>query len=369
MSNAFKANNFAKINVSISVCSLSIYVLLIMGAKLEIIFKLRKNKLIFYKNCNMKDQFCGNKVFKIKGEHLITTRLEWVANGEMYALRILKVVEIVEAMLVRQVQTYAPIKTQDEEIEVVAYAHTRTESHFAKHIARFERCSCAVVALAQRPNVACIEEECAIKTAKETRTILEVGLELNIASLVEVGNIGTVGVVSARSDATHIESTYAVSTTHIELLAIRRTLGVAISPNNTSIDVPNERVILTNAPCLGEIGLHFDELSVRIPKQTLLFLCPFLPESHISKRENIGRFAERQLPEDRVMICGRRLLCKGVAHLWHELVAHSHLQIRASTEHIAESVSHVLHIFKLQDEWRELMLHRGFGMQGVSEFG
>ena len=89
-------------------------------------------------------------------------------------------------------------------------------------------------------------------------------------------------MIATRTDTAHVERTYAVGTTYIELLAVRRAYRIAIRPYNTHVHVSDERAVLRHLPRLAIVGLHFQELSVRILEHRLLLVSPLLAERHIS---------------------------------------------------------------------------------------
>ena len=61
--------------------------------------------------------------------------LERIADGEMQRLVAAELIDVVEAALrglIRHMQTNTPVKTQDEEVEVVAQADTRAEGYLVE---------------------------------------------------------------------------------------------------------------------------------------------------------------------------------------------------------------------------------------------
>ena len=264
-------------------------------------------------------------------------------------------------------QTYTPIEAKHEEVEVIAYADARADRHLLKHVLRFEHRTRTVAVAAQRPHVACVEEQCAVEVAEHTRTILEVHLQLQVAGLVEIREVRSLGMIATRTDTAHVERTYAVGAAYIELLAVRCAYRIAIRPYNTHVHVSDERAVLRHLPRLAVVGLHFQKLSVRILEHRLLLVVPLLAERHVSERKQIGSLAHRHLPEDRIVKARRRLVCECVAHLRHKLVAHRHKQVRTLVDEIGEGGRHVLHVFVLQYERRELVLHDGSRLRLVCQ--
>jgi len=165
-------------------------------------------------------------------------------------------------------------------------------------------------------------------------------------------------MVATRTNAAHVERTDAIGTTYVELLAVGRTDSVAVCPYHAHIDVSDELAMFGQLPRLAIVGLHLQELRIRVLEHCFLLISPLLAERHITKRKKVGSLAQRHLPEDWVMKSGWRLVRERVAHLRHKLVAHRHKQIRTLVHQFGESRCHVLHVFVLNDEWRELMMHK-----------
>lgn len=146
----------------------------------------------------------------------------------MQALAILELADIVEARLIRQMQAHAPVKTDDDEVHVIAQTDARAQGHLLQRVLYLELATRPIVVV-QIPHITCIEEHSAVEIAKQPRPVLKVGQELDVARLVEVIAFGRCGiVVTARTDRAYGERSDAVGTANIELLAVRRILRVAI---------------------------------------------------------------------------------------------------------------------------------------------
>ena len=109
-------------------------------------------------------------------------------------------------------------------------------------------------------------------------------------------------MICTRTYAAHIEGTYAVGASHIELLAVRCADGIAVGPDKTGTDVTDELTVVAHGPCLAEVGLYLEELRIRILEHLLGFLVPLLAGCHISQRQEIGSLAHYHLPVDRTTI-------------------------------------------------------------------
>ena len=88
--------------------------------------------------------------------------LEWISYSEVQTLRVLKMIEVVESILVGHVYAYAPVEAQNKEVHIIAYAYTGTKSCPLKYVLQAKLRACAVAIIAQSPYVACIKEECTI---------------------------------------------------------------------------------------------------------------------------------------------------------------------------------------------------------------
>ena len=117
--------------------------------------------------------------------------LERIAYGEMESLIVLEavVVEIARlARIERHVQTNTPVKTQNEEIEVVTKSDTRSYRQIAEKAAKTEtavfihflQLLYIIERFIGKPHVTSIEEHSTMKVAKQLATIFKVTNELDI---------------------------------------------------------------------------------------------------------------------------------------------------------------------------------------------
>ena len=95
-------------------------------------------------------------------------------------------------------------------------------------------------------------------------------------------------MVAARADGAHGEGADAVGATHVELLAVGRVLRVAVSPDDTGVDVTNQRTVLRELPRLDHLRLNLEELGIGIVEHLLAFLAPFPARHHVAERQQVG---------------------------------------------------------------------------------
>ena len=123
--------------------------------------------------------------------------LERIADGEMQRLVATELIDVVEAALrglIRHMQTYTPVKSQDEEVEVVAQADACSHRHLLKEfteteISLFKHNGNVIDAdfqILTKPHVTGIEEHGTVQVAKQPLAIFQVGLQLHITILQEI---------------------------------------------------------------------------------------------------------------------------------------------------------------------------------------
>ena len=126
-----------------------------------------------------------------------------------------------------------------------------------------------------------------MEVAEEFLTILQVGYELEVTILHQIGTFTSTASVDGHeltwSDATHGEGTNAVGTTYIEQFTERSLVGVTIGCNDAQVDMSHQLGVGTQRPRLGEVGLYLQELRVRIVQQFLVLLVPLLATDHITQ--------------------------------------------------------------------------------------
>lgn len=240
----------------------------------------------------------------------------------MQTLRILETVHIIESALVGHMYTDTPVETQHKELQVVANAYACAQRHVLQQILHLQLRPFTIAVVAHCPYVAGIYKECSIQIAEQTRTILHIGLKLYIARLVHIRQSRLIGVVTARTNAAHIEGTYAVGTAHIELLTVWSCTGIAVRPYHACIDMTHQLAVVRHLPRLAIVGLYLQELSVWVLEHRLSLLVPLLSARQIAKRQQIGSLAHRHLPIYRIAEGRARLISERIAHLRHKLVGH-----------------------------------------------
>ena len=151
----------------------------------------------------------------------------------MECLAVLEAVNVKEARLsclVRYMQCKAPIKTENEEVEVITQSDTCSQCHITEEILQRELgVLIAVLSFIQIvgtvlevPYITGIQEKGAMEITKQLRTILQVTHKFDVAILHEVRD-GFVFITgeTARTQSANGEGSYAVGTAHIEQLGIR----------------------------------------------------------------------------------------------------------------------------------------------------
>ena len=123
--------------------------------------------------------------------------LERIADGEMQRLVAAELIDVVEAALrglIRNMQTYTPVKSQDEKVEVVAQTDACSHRHLLKEFTEMEislfkhngKVIDADLQIFTKPHVTGIEEHGAMQVAKQPLAIFQVGLQLHITILQEI---------------------------------------------------------------------------------------------------------------------------------------------------------------------------------------
>ena len=136
------------------------------------------------------------------------------------------------ACFVWHVQCNAEVEAYDKEIEVMAYAYTSARSELLEDTVGLEFCSWSVVVVFHQPYIASIEECGSIEATHDIEAVFEVGLQLDVAGLVEICIMGVGRNIVAWTYAAYGKCPYAVGSSHIELLAVGGTLGVAVGHDN-----------------------------------------------------------------------------------------------------------------------------------------
>ena len=222
---------------------------------------------------------------------------ERIADGNMEGLTILETSHIKEAALaslVGHMKGDTPVDTDNQEVEIVAQADTCADGELLEEILHLKlctlvECSIGVIALIilEVPHVTYVEEHSAVEVAEEFLTILQVGYELEVTILYQIGTFTSTASVDGheltRSDATHGEGTDTVGTTYIEQFTERSLVGVTIGCDDAQIDMSHQLGVGTQRPRLGEVGLYLQELRVRIVQQFLVLLVPLLSTDHITQ--------------------------------------------------------------------------------------
>ena len=127
-------------------------------------------------------------------------------------------------------QCEAPIKTENEEVEVITQSDTCSQCHITEEILQRELGVLIAVlsfiqivgAVLEVPYITGIQEKGAMEITKQLRTILQVTHKFDVAILHEVrDSFVFVTGETARTQSANGEGSYAVGTAHIEQLGIR----------------------------------------------------------------------------------------------------------------------------------------------------
>ena len=171
-------------------------------------------------------------------------------------------------------------------------------------------------------------------------------------------------MVAAGAHGPHGEGPYAVGTAHIELLAVGRHRGIAVAPHHARVHMAHQPAVLGEPPRLHELGLELEKLGIRILEQLLALRVPAAAGGGIAQRQQVAGLAHRGLPPQGAAAGGAGVGVD-ILHLGHELVAHGVLQVAVGAENGVEGGRGLAHVLEREDQRRELMAHRGRGLQRV----
>ena len=136
------------------------------------------------------------------------------------------------------------VETEDEEVDVVTKAYAGAGGEVGEEVSPRELSAGTRGVVAQQPHVADVEEDGAGQVTHETETILGVGLQLDVANLINVG----VGVIPIRGEATGAdaadgEGPDAVGSADVELLAVRSGRGIAVAVDDAAPDAEGKALV------------------------------------------------------------------------------------------------------------------------------
>lgn len=180
------------------------------------------------------------------------------------------VVESLSRGGVGRVEPDAEVEAQHQEVEVVAQAGAGAQGDVAER-ARRELAVGARRVVAQQPYVAGVEEYRAVQAAEEAGPQLQVGLELEVARLVDVGVLLVLAMVGARPDGAHGEGAYAVGAAGVELVGVRRVEAVAVAVDGAGEEARGQfEAVARQAEGFVRLGRYLDKLRERTAEEILV---------------------------------------------------------------------------------------------------
>jgi len=114
---------------------------------------------------------------------------EGIADGEVVAEGLAKTGHVVVAPLagiVGGMDANAEVEADDKEVQVVAYAYACSERYLLAKVLEGELAARLVLGLPKQPDITRIEEGSTLQMADNREAVLEVGLQLQVAHLVNV---------------------------------------------------------------------------------------------------------------------------------------------------------------------------------------
>ena len=146
------------------------------------------------------------------------------------------VIETIFPGVVRQMKADTPVESENEELEVIPQSNACAYSHLAEELAHLEELGIGLVCIIicqiikiDVPNIAGIEENSALEIPEKAGAVFQVGLQLDVTVLKEIGKRRIVKRDEiARTYASGGESADAVCSSHVESFAERRHLAITV---------------------------------------------------------------------------------------------------------------------------------------------
>ena len=153
---------------------------------------------------------------------------------------------------------HAHVETQDEVVEVEAQAQTVGHGQLLVELVEAELSAGLFGIVAQRPDVARIDEGSSIELPEEEGAIFEVEVELHIARLVDEVDAAVGTTERARSQSAHAPSAHRVGTAREVALLEGQHSAVAVGPGNAEVGMRHELVVGVELPQVRvvEVELH-----------------------------------------------------------------------------------------------------------------
>ena len=153
----------------------------------------------------------------------------------------------------------APIQTNDEEVEVHAKTYTVGHGKLLVELIELKLAPGLLFVISEGPDVASVNKGCPTKLPEETRAILDIGIELDVARLIQEVVVGT--LKASWTKFTHRPSSHAVGATREVTFLEWKHPGIAVGHSNTCSKVKNQGIALVNLQVTGQIKVHLDILS------------------------------------------------------------------------------------------------------------
>ena len=315
----------------------------------------------------------------LRGFHLS----EGITDGEGEGVAVLEGTGEVTATacVVGHVEGEAPVETEDEESHVVAQAEARADGDVLEELGWPEvHLVGPFVEIKQRfliilidivgayvvhihiihtvPYVAHIEEDGSMQVAEEGRTVFKVADNLQVTITHDIRHLSVqdaLTVKPSRADGACAPGTDAVGTAGIEHLTVWGIVAVAVTPDDTRVQMGHQTGDGAQRPRLGEVGLQAYELGVGILEERLILLVETVATGEIPERDEVTSLLNGGLPADGVAMAGRTRIGVGVAHLGDEIVVHCGDEVGVGTHDGVEEFGGGVLELVTQREGRELM--------------
>ena len=284
----------------------------------------------------------------------------------MEAQAVLEAGDVVITLFVRirigRVQADAEVGADDQNADVITQSEARAQGDLVQEALPFQLRAGAFGVVLQQPDVAGVEEYGSAELPEEPEAVFDVGLQFEIARLVEVSVAVVAGrAVAAGAQRTHREGPDAVGAADVELLAVRHHLRVAVGVAHADEQARCQPVVAAADAVVELQFAHFlGELRESVAEEVLGLAFAEGPQN---AREEIARRSDAVLPIETAIARGAVALVEGVgvADRRHELVAEAHGDGRVLVHRLIEGFGRVqqLVIGELEDRQRVAAVRRG----------
>ena len=172
-------------------------------------------------------------------EYILTLCVsERIAYGKVEGKRLLERLHVVIATMtgvVGRMDAYAKVAAYNKHAYVETQTHSGTHGQIAEECAPLKLSTRTVGVVLQQPHITGIKEEGAVNGTEYRETVLGIALKLKRTGFIEIAvDIVLIGMITARTDAADGKRTHRVGTTHIELLAVRHLVTVAVGMSHAA---------------------------------------------------------------------------------------------------------------------------------------